>query len=161
MIDITAAPGSIIIPTRSPYLRAMITKLLVLLLCGMLSGRVGITYKSKNAEPQQFTQSNSRKASDDSNPNLPVMAVRRQKAVFVHEIGRPVRLVEREVPTPAEGEVLVKDSAAQRKSSLSLRTTFIDWDQLKVLPHDSYGRYRGVFIGDKLPFVLGSSLAGV
>lgn len=29
------------------------------------------------------------------------------------------------------------------------------------MPHDSYGRDRGVFIGDKLPFVLGSSIAGV
>lgn len=30
-----------------------------------------------------------------------------------------------------------------------------------VLPHDAYGRDRGIFIGEKLPFVLGSSIAGV
>jgi NADPH2:quinone reductase len=30
-----------------------------------------------------------------------------------------------------------------------------------VLPHDAYGRDYGLFIGDKLPFVLGSSLAGI
>jgi len=32
---------------------------------------------------------------------------------------------------------------------------------IAVLPHDSYGRDHGLFIGDKLPFVLGSSLAGI
>ena len=30
-----------------------------------------------------------------------------------------------------------------------------------VLPHDAYGRDRGVFIGEKLPWVLGSSIAGI
>jgi NADPH2:quinone reductase len=30
-----------------------------------------------------------------------------------------------------------------------------------VLPHDAYGRDYGLFISDKLPFVLGSSIAGV
>jgi NADPH2:quinone reductase len=30
-----------------------------------------------------------------------------------------------------------------------------------VLPHDAYGRNYGLFIGEKLPFVLGSSLAGI
>lgn len=34
----------------------------------------------------------------------------------------------------------------------------IAWE---VLPHDAYGRDRGLFIGDKLPFVLGGSIAGI
>ncbi|GAB7325512.1 hypothetical protein MBLNU13_g09519t1 [Cladosporium sp. NU13] len=66
-----------------------------------------------------------------------------QKAIFVREVGKPVRLEEREIPTPKTGELLVKVTAAQ------------------VLPHDAYGRDRGVFIGEKLPWVLGSSIAGV
>ncbi|KAK4948844.1 hypothetical protein LTR10_012217 [Elasticomyces elasticus] len=70
------------------------------------------------------------------------MGSRTQNAVFVYEVGKPVRLGQRAVPSPKAGEVLVKVTAAQ------------------LLPHDSYGRDRGVFIGEKLPFVLGSSLAG-
>jgi hypothetical protein len=36
-----------------------------------------------------------------------------QKAVFVHEIGKPVRLGERPIPSPKVGEVLVKVTATQ------------------------------------------------
>ncbi|KAK5734497.1 hypothetical protein LTR17_008857 [Elasticomyces elasticus] len=70
------------------------------------------------------------------------MGSRTQNAVFVYEVGKPVRLGQRHIPSSNTGKVLVKVTAAQ------------------LLPHDSYGRDRGVFIGEKLPFVLGSSLAG-
>jgi NADPH2:quinone reductase len=36
-----------------------------------------------------------------------------QKAIFVHEIGKPVRLGERPIPSPKVGEVLVKVTATQ------------------------------------------------
>jgi NADPH2:quinone reductase len=36
-----------------------------------------------------------------------------QKAVFVHEIGKPVRLGERPIPSPGVGEILVKVTATQ------------------------------------------------
>jgi NADPH:quinone reductase-like Zn-dependent oxidoreductase len=36
-----------------------------------------------------------------------------QKAVFVHETGKPVRLGERPIPSPKVGEVLVKVTATQ------------------------------------------------
>ena len=36
-----------------------------------------------------------------------------QKAIFVYEVGKPVRLGEREIPAPKAGEVLVKVTSAQ------------------------------------------------
>ena len=36
-----------------------------------------------------------------------------QKAVFVYEVGKAVRLGEREIPSPKAGELLVKVTAAQ------------------------------------------------
>jgi len=41
------------------------------------------------------------------------MALNMQKAVFVYEVGKPVRLGEREIPSPKAGELLVKVTAAQ------------------------------------------------
>ena len=41
------------------------------------------------------------------------MAPNMQKAVFVYEVGKPVRLGEREIPSPKAGELLVKVTAAQ------------------------------------------------
>jgi len=41
------------------------------------------------------------------------MASNMQKAIFVYEVGKPVRLGEREIPTPKAGEVLVKVTSAQ------------------------------------------------
>ncbi|KAK4900821.1 hypothetical protein LTR27_002002 [Elasticomyces elasticus] len=70
------------------------------------------------------------------------MAPRTQRAVFVYEVGKPVRLGERDVPSPKAGQVLVKVAAAH------------------LLPHDAYGRDWGLFIGEKLPFVLAGSVAG-
>ncbi|KAK5735190.1 hypothetical protein LTR17_008358 [Elasticomyces elasticus] len=70
------------------------------------------------------------------------MAPRTQKAVFVYEVGKPFRLGEREVPSPKAGQVLVKVVAAH------------------LLPHDAYGRDWGLYIGEKLPFVLAGSVAG-
>ncbi|KAK4973433.1 hypothetical protein LTR42_005419 [Elasticomyces elasticus] len=71
------------------------------------------------------------------------MVPRTQKAVFVYEVGKPVRLGERDVPSPKGGQVLVKVAAAH------------------LLPHDAYGRDWGLFIGEKLPFVLAGSVAGI
>jgi Zn-dependent alcohol dehydrogenase len=46
------------------------------------------------------------------------MGSRKQKGVFVYEVGMPVRLGEREVPSPKQGEVLVKVTSTQRTSSI-------------------------------------------
>ena len=40
-----------------------------------------------------------------------------QKAVFVKEIGKPVEPGSREIPSPKEGEVLVKVTATMRESN--------------------------------------------
>jgi D-arabinose 1-dehydrogenase-like Zn-dependent alcohol dehydrogenase len=36
-----------------------------------------------------------------------------QKAVFVYDIGKPVRLGERKIPSPKAGELLIKVTSAQ------------------------------------------------
>jgi hypothetical protein len=41
------------------------------------------------------------------------MSSETQKAIMVHEIGKPVRLGEREIPMPKAGELLVKVASAQ------------------------------------------------
>lgn len=41
------------------------------------------------------------------------MAPSMQKAVFVYEVGKPVRLGKREIPSPKAGELLVKVTSAQ------------------------------------------------
>jgi len=66
-----------------------------------------------------------------------------QKAVFVTEVGKPLQLGERAIPTPGPGFVQVKV-----KSSM-------------ILPHDSYGLYKGLFIGQHLPFILGTNIVGI
>lgn len=90
------------------------------------------------------------------------MASNMQKAIFVYEVGKPVRLGERAIPSPKIGELLVKVTAAQGEwqaiSNEHVTRTLIS---CTVLPHDAYGRDRGVFISEKLPWVLGSSIAGI
>ncbi|KAL5318347.1 hypothetical protein ACEPPN_013407 [Leptodophora sp. 'Broadleaf-Isolate-01'] len=66
-----------------------------------------------------------------------------QNALFVTEVGKPVTVGTREIPTPGPNEVLIKVTATQ------------------LLPHDTYGRDFGLFIGQHLPFVLGSNIAGI
>ncbi|KAG4436064.1 hypothetical protein IFR05_008454 [Cadophora sp. M221] len=66
-----------------------------------------------------------------------------QNALFVTEVGRPVTAGTRAIPTPGLNEVLIKVTATQ------------------LLPHDTYGRDFGLFIGQHLPFVLGSNIAGI
>jgi NADPH:quinone reductase-like Zn-dependent oxidoreductase len=41
------------------------------------------------------------------------MASNTQKAIFVYEVGKPVSLGERAIPSPKAGELLVKVTAAQ------------------------------------------------
>ena len=41
-----------------------------------------------------------------------------QKAIFVREVGKPVELGERDVPSPQDGEVLLKVAATMRPSPL-------------------------------------------
>ncbi|KAF2171808.1 hypothetical protein M409DRAFT_18041 [Zasmidium cellare ATCC 36951] len=66
-----------------------------------------------------------------------------QKAVFVREIKKPVELGARDVPTPKDGQVLVKVTATM------------------LLPHDAYGRDMGLFMDDKLPYIPGANVAGI
>jgi hypothetical protein len=49
------------------------------------------------------------------------MSSNMQKAILVHEIGKSVRLGEREIPTPKAGELLVKVTSAQGMSYAVLR----------------------------------------
>lgn len=41
-----------------------------------------------------------------------------QKALFVTEVGKPVTLGTRAIPTPGPGEILIKVTATQRKSAV-------------------------------------------
>ncbi|KAH7346885.1 chaperonin 10-like protein [Rhexocercosporidium sp. MPI-PUGE-AT-0058] len=66
-----------------------------------------------------------------------------QNALFVKEVGKPVKAGTRAIPTPGPNEVLIKVTATQ------------------LLPHDTYGRDFGLFISQHLPFVLGSNIVGI
>ncbi|KAI5362894.1 Putative GroES-like superfamily, alcohol dehydrogenase, NAD(P)-binding domain superfamily [Septoria linicola] len=70
------------------------------------------------------------------------MSKQQQSAVLVTEVGKPVTLGKRDIPTPEHDEVLVKVIATM------------------LLPHDAYGRDWGLEFGDRLPAVLGSNIAG-
>ncbi|KPI34690.1 Zinc-type alcohol dehydrogenase-like protein [Cyphellophora attinorum] len=72
-----------------------------------------------------------------------MVTAKQQKAVLVTEIGKPVELGTRDIPTPGEGQVLVKVTATM------------------ILPHDTYGRDWGLLVEDRLPAVLGNNVAGV
>ncbi|RDW85278.1 hypothetical protein BP6252_02868 [Coleophoma cylindrospora] len=66
-----------------------------------------------------------------------------QKAIFVTEVGKPVSLGTRPIPTPGPEDVLIKVTSTM------------------LLPHDTYGRDMGLFVGKKLPFILGGNIAGI
>ena len=87
-----------------------------------------------------------------------------QKALIVKNIGKPIVLIDRAIPEPGEGQVLIKITATMSKSLeiplgsskvLDAHACYI------VLPHDTYGRDAGLFISHKLPYILGTNLAGV
>ncbi|KAL4877624.1 GroES-like protein [Aspergillus karnatakaensis] len=65
-----------------------------------------------------------------------------QSALIVEEIGKPLKLVKRPVPTPGPGEVLVKVASAG------------------INPHDQKGRDYGLFIQNQLPAVLTQDISG-
>ncbi|PMD41065.1 NAD(P)-binding protein [Hyaloscypha variabilis F] len=65
-----------------------------------------------------------------------------QQAVFVTDIGKPLTLGTRAIPEPKEGEVQIK-----------VLSTLL-------APHDTYGLDLGLFIGERLPFILGTNIAG-
>ncbi|KAK4502995.1 hypothetical protein PRZ48_006422 [Zasmidium cellare] len=71
------------------------------------------------------------------------MPQQQQRAVFVREIKKPVELGTRDIPTPEDGQVLIKVTATM------------------LLPHDAYGRDMGLFMYDKLPYIPGANVAGV
>ncbi|KAJ9138713.1 NAD(P)-binding protein [Pleurostoma richardsiae] len=65
-----------------------------------------------------------------------------QSAVFLEAIGKPLVLRERRIPEPRSGWVLIKIESAM------------------ILPHDQKSWTLGLFVGDKLPYVLGHNIAG-
>ncbi|KAL5318015.1 hypothetical protein ACEPPN_015119 [Leptodophora sp. 'Broadleaf-Isolate-01'] len=65
-----------------------------------------------------------------------------QTAVFVQEIGKPLVVGTRDVPTPKSHHILIRVQSTM------------------LLPHDTYGRDKGLFFGDKLPYILGTNIAG-
>jgi len=65
-----------------------------------------------------------------------------QQAVFVQEVGKPLVLGTRAIPEPQQGQIQIKVDATM------------------LLPHDTYGWDFGLFIGTRLPFVLGTNIAG-
>jgi NADPH:quinone reductase len=65
-----------------------------------------------------------------------------QRAIFVTEVGKSLSLGTRAIPSPPKGYVQINVTATQ------------------LLPHDTYGRDAGLFIASKLPFVLGTNIAG-
>ncbi|GJC86087.1 dehydrogenase orsE [Colletotrichum liriopes] len=66
-----------------------------------------------------------------------------QNAVLVREVGKALELAQRPIPHPGEGEILIRVHSTM------------------LLPHDTYGRDLGLFVADKLPYVLGTNIAGV
>jgi NADPH:quinone reductase len=65
-----------------------------------------------------------------------------QRAILVTGVGKPLSLGTRPIPSPPKGYVQIKVAATQ------------------LLPHDTYGRDSGLFIATKLPFILGTNIAG-
>jgi hypothetical protein len=55
-----------------------------------------------------------------------MVAAKQQKAVLVTEIGKPVELGTRDIPTPQAGQVLVKVTATMRTSSECRLSTYAD-----------------------------------
>ncbi|KAK4496904.1 hypothetical protein PRZ48_011353 [Zasmidium cellare] len=70
------------------------------------------------------------------------MPAKRQTAIAITELKKPVVNIQRPIPSPQQGEVLIKVKVAH------------------LLPHDSYMRDWGLFVGDKLPWVLAGDVAG-
>ncbi|KAL4866263.1 hypothetical protein BDV12DRAFT_199328 [Aspergillus spectabilis] len=67
-----------------------------------------------------------------------------QNALVVQEVGKPLRLVQRPIPTPQPGQVLVKIASAG------------------INPHDAKGRDRALFIKDAIPgAVVTQDIAGI
>ncbi|KAE9367212.1 GroES-like protein [Stipitochalara longipes BDJ] len=66
-----------------------------------------------------------------------------QQAVFVTEVGKPLTLGNRAIPEPEEGQVQIK-----------VLSTLL-------APHDTLGHDLGLFIADRLPFILGTNIAGI
>ncbi|KAK5720469.1 hypothetical protein LTR17_014945 [Elasticomyces elasticus] len=65
-----------------------------------------------------------------------------QAAVWLEEVGKPVRLGSRHIPSPIGSQVLIRVTSVM------------------LLPHDAYAREFGLFVGEKLPWVLGINIAG-
>ncbi|KAF7958696.1 hypothetical protein EAE96_002230 [Botrytis aclada] len=65
-----------------------------------------------------------------------------QTAVFVKEIGKPLVIGPRDVPIPKPHHILIKVQSTM------------------LLPHDTYGRDKGLFFGEHLPFIIGHNIAG-
>ncbi|KAH8690175.1 chaperonin 10-like protein [Talaromyces proteolyticus] len=72
-----------------------------------------------------------------------IMATSTQHAIFVKDIGKPLVYGERPIPEPPKGYILIKVLSTM------------------LLPHDTYGRDQGLFIGERLPYILGTNIAGV
>lgn len=51
-----------------------------------------------------------------SSPSLRPMTVMPQKAILLHEIGKPLTLGDRQIPQPAENQLLLKVHVAGRMS---------------------------------------------
>ncbi|CAN9393858.1 unnamed protein product [Alternaria alternata] len=66
-----------------------------------------------------------------------------QKAAFVKEVGKQLVLGERPVPQPGIEDILVQVHSTM------------------LLPHDTYGRDLGLFVADKLPYILGTNITGI
>jgi NADPH2:quinone reductase len=66
-----------------------------------------------------------------------------QAALVVNEVGKPLAITERQIPTPAENQVQVRVTVCG------------------LNPHDEKARDTGLFIADKLPAVLGNDVSGV
>ncbi|KAF2848076.1 GroES-like protein [Plenodomus tracheiphilus IPT5] len=66
-----------------------------------------------------------------------------QKALMLEAIGQPIVLVERPIPTPEEGQILIKVTV------------------IGLNPYDQRVRDWGLYVEDCLPVVLGNDIAGI
>jgi NADPH:quinone reductase len=88
-----------------------------------------------------------------------------QNALVISEIGKPLTMTTRVIPTPKESQILVKITSSGSKSKPNSRITpqscrIGEADPCPVNPHDQKVRDYGLFIGTNVPAMIVNDIAG-
>ena len=83
-------------------------------------------------------------------------------ALVVSEVGKPVTLIKRPIPTPSEGEILIKVTVCGRKKPhlKPPHSTRNNTEIATVNPYEHRVRDWGLYVEGRLPVVIGNDIAG-